>query len=280
MHSSRFLGDDWSDEQPSLFTTELELTWADTVHRETLRWRSSAPVSIVGPLGNSSIRYWPNSEHLEYEIEPGEGYWALFWEDSVLHDLCLTANRLDQSVPFWSQGQATWFLLTEHVPLVLPLQVEHAVTTTSDYVHARVRVEAQAWVSPKTVEKAYRQAPKSLIGKEYQHLSRKSLAVFRHVVQQRRANEDPSWRALLQSWNNREPRWRYKDVRHFHQAYSRAKDAVVRLISPTVSGRFAQDRDMARKTSGTFSGSVQVWPDLSPFTGSTVQTNPDGTEVQ
>jgi len=64
-HSSRFLGDDRSDEQPSLFTTELELTWADTVHRETLQWRCSTPVSIADPLGDSSIRYWPDSEHLE-----------------------------------------------------------------------------------------------------------------------------------------------------------------------------------------------------------------------
>jgi hypothetical protein len=75
------------------------------------------------------------------------------------------------------------------------------------------------WVPAKEVERTYRNLQRRLLGRDNRPVERRNLAIFKLGVEQARIHGKlPTWRSLLQRWNEIYPQgheWHYLDVRMF-----------------------------------------------------------------
>jgi hypothetical protein len=170
--------------------------------------------------------YWPNADLVKYCDTSGVEAGRLVLPESVLDDLRTVAKSVVGKLQGWSEGAATWFVLTGISPIVFPLQVNNTVIRATDYTQGLVTLMVEPWVSGQSVLKAYRRAQKDIIGGQQRELSGRNIAVFRFVIAEKRMKKNLSWQSLMESWNHMHQQWRYDDLRHFAQGYHRAEKKI------------------------------------------------------
>jgi hypothetical protein len=187
------------------------------------------------PLGETHAVFIPNPQsydHLTYLAENGRPERVTFWRGSVLGDLHKLCKELVKAHP-WDIDEATWFVLTGEMPLVRPIRAK----TTSSFVpdgraYNSISLVIQPWVSPETVEVAYRQLQKRVIGGDYGRISDKNLNLLRFVAGQvDDAGNLPKGEVLVKAWDkkwkNERPEWCYgADTRRFWRDFRSVQESV------------------------------------------------------
>jgi hypothetical protein len=180
---------------------------------------------------------------LDYLTEDGQLKRITFWPGSLLGDLRELCRVMTKSHP-WDIDQATWFVLTGEPPLVQPIRAKvnsswipgiRALTTIS--------LTIQPWVPAETVEHAYRQVQRRVLGGHNKRIGDKSLRLLEFVTERADANGNlPSGSMLVQEWDDKwiqqRPRWCYgTDTRTFWRDF---KSAQRSLTNSKRAGLFLQ----------------------------------------
>jgi hypothetical protein len=118
-----------------------------------------------------------------------------------------------------------WLFLTGEAPKLNTLRLSLRLTAGS---LPTITLTAPVWVSAETIKKNYQKVQSQVLVKGNHALSLRSIAVLRFVERSiRERGKRPSWRELLDRWNQKHPEWKYQRYRGLRQTYYRALDAVV-----------------------------------------------------
>ena len=131
---------------------------------------------------------------------------------SVLDELRQLAMYL-ANLCGWNEGAAAWFVLTDAVPFVAPLQTSVKTILGNPRNKARITLSVEPWVSAATVERIYRDLQRQVLGcTDNRPIGRRALALFRLGVEHLRTNKRPSAlakrpsaRELMGRWNALRP---------------------------------------------------------------------------
>jgi hypothetical protein len=102
--------------------------------------------------------------------------------DYVHRKLTRIARRLARIYP-WEPEDAAWFVITGHVPPVMPVRARTRTRYTHGFSSGTIVLEVAPWVSAETVQKTYIEAQTKLRGRRAHKLEDRNLAVFRFVVE-------------------------------------------------------------------------------------------------
>ena len=152
---------------------------------------------------------------------------------SVLDELRELSEGLSEELCYpWKPEEAAWFVLTDEAPTLEPLNVRFVDVGNPLLRHGTITLSVEPWVSAETVNRAYLDVQKQVLGHQNRPLSPRNVAVFGFVTERLRSRinkhlwreEDvgpDSWRRRLQDWNAlhlTRDEWRYKGdgaVRYF-----------------------------------------------------------------
>ena len=176
----------------------------------------------LGPEGSMSIP--PERRLLRYRDRDGlkEEMWV--WPGSVLDVLrgfsARWAGRLG-----WQEEDMTLWLLCGRPPRFDSLTAKVRYKRGSPLT---IELTVHPWVPAETVLENYRKIQRQLLGKENHRLKSRSLDVVRFVESRiREEGVRPSWRKLLERWNEEQPaEERFSDLRNFAPVY---KDTMERV---------------------------------------------------
>jgi hypothetical protein len=193
-------------------------------------------------LHNRLLTYDGSRTYLDRHDGPDGPSW-------IMRELRKLAERLAYTYR-WREGDAIWFVLTGHAPLVGPLEVSVAVSQTSRYpgtprtlipgsspprYHAAdprtadyypstatITVTADVWVDAKEVERVFRKTQRHILGGDARPLEERTLEVVKFVAQRMREYPQESWADRCRAWNATCPQeWRYENYRGFRQTFKR-----------------------------------------------------------
>jgi hypothetical protein len=193
------------------------------------------------PPGEIHAVFVPHPEsydNLTYLAEDGRPKQIAFWPGSVLGDLRKISKELTKCHP-WDIDAATWFALTGEYPVVRPIEAKvNSSWTVGTRAHTTISLTVQPWVPPETVEGAYRQLQKKVIGGECGRISDKNLRLLQFVTKRADANGNlPKGDVLVQEWDRKWKRkhseWCYgddkrrfwRDFRHVQRKVANSKRA-------------------------------------------------------
>lgn len=159
-------------------------------------------------------------------------------QGSVISDLLIVDEHLRGRFPWrplhWDVLQVPMFVLTGRPPWVEPIRV----TIPEGYpdLYQTVDITAWPWVPVEKITSLYERVRKEL--NPTPTTSPKRLALFLFVMRHPEVKvliegekpEVPSWRKLLNLWNEQYPKgnnWHYKEVRNFQRDFKEAFDQVV-----------------------------------------------------
>ena len=148
----------------------------------------------------------------------------------VLDRLRVLCNRLADWYG-WESGQATLFVLTGGVPLVLvaeaPLRYRRLPALT------RLVLTVDPVLTPREVAELYRRARAKTLSKRYRSLSEKhiQLAAFGAKAEEKSAHE------RMRAWNAEHPQWRYTESSNFSRDCARARKRM--LYPPLANDPYA-----------------------------------------
>jgi hypothetical protein len=168
---------------------------------------------------------------------------------SVLDELRRAAVELADRCD-WPEAEAAWFILTGAVPSVAPLRVGLKGSYGSARNTARVTLSVEPWVSAETVQRAYRDVQRRVLGRtDNRPIGRRNLALFRLAIQHAQGADSPPhrelsvhlppYRELMDRWNALHPATcdhkqrhddtcRYDDERRLGGDFLRAWRALMR----------------------------------------------------
>jgi hypothetical protein len=158
---------------------------------------------------------------------------------SVLDDLRKASKEVAHDLHLWTEAQVAWFVLTDQMAPVPALRANLKVSDFEWMRRCTITLTVEPWVSAQTVERAYREMQRVVLGGSNRPLATRNLEVFRFVISEfaEEVNRDESsygqeqislsWRTLLQRWNQEHTSSEYKDVRRFYRDFLRAGKAVV-----------------------------------------------------
>jgi hypothetical protein len=164
----------------------------------------------------------------------------------------------------WREGDAIWFVLTGHAPLVRPLEVSVVVSQTSRYPGtprklirdssppryyaadprtadyypstAPITITADVWVDAKEVERVFRETQRHILGGDARPSRERTLEVVKFVARRMRDCKGETWEERWKAWNRTcQEGWRYNDYRGFRQTFERFAN---RLHNPYVFPNF------------------------------------------
>jgi hypothetical protein len=176
----------------------------------------------LGPEGSMSIP--PERRLLRYRDRDGLKVEMWVWPGSVLDVLrgfsARWAGRLG-----WQEEDATLWLLCGRPPRFDSLTAKVRYKRGSPLT---IELTVHPWVPAETVLENYRKIQRQLLGKENHRLKSRSLDVVRFVESRiREEGVRPSWRKLLERWNEEQPaEERFSDLRNFARVY---KDTMERV---------------------------------------------------
>ena len=129
----------------------------------------------------------------------------------VLEELLLLSERLASDYP-WTSAQATMFVLTARIPMVLPVEAE---VDFKEKVRAATRITMviDPEAEPKSVARDYQILRQQLkTEKRWRHMSEKHLrlAEFSYMT-----GKPESWDDRMKEWNKTYPQWRYSQRSNF-----------------------------------------------------------------
>jgi hypothetical protein len=200
--------------------------------------------------------------NLEYPDEEGKVQFIEVWSNSLLGKLREVGEKVSERYR-WQPAQAVWFVLTGEIPAVPALTVTRSFPSSMYHHDTLITVEASPWVSPKTVEKAFRKAQIKTLGSSGgRPLGKRALKLLRFVIERIESlsieelgqleegkkppgapkglwgleliaqypwyRKMPNGRRLVREWNETSPKkWSYGDnTRWFWKDYHRTKKAV------------------------------------------------------
>jgi hypothetical protein len=162
-----------------------------------------------------------NYDNLTYLTEDGRPRRVTFWPGSVLGVLRRLCKELTKS-HLWNTDEATWFVLTAERPMLRPISAKiNSFWTPGTRAHTTISLTVQPWVPPETVEAAYRQLQKGVIGGECGRIGDKNLKLLEFVAKRADVNGNlPKGEVLVQEWDRKcrrtHPGWCYDgDKRRF-----------------------------------------------------------------
>jgi hypothetical protein len=143
------------------------------------------------------------------------------------------ANRPFQAHP-WNIDEATWFVLTAEPPWVRPVKakIEHSTILGSSAHYTTISLTVQPWVPSETVQSAYRQVQRRVIGGDSGRIGEKNLNLLRFVAERADAAGNlPTGRTLVREWDKRwkdeRPQWCYgADTRTFWRDFRSVQKSV------------------------------------------------------
>jgi hypothetical protein len=195
----------------------------------------------IDPPGVMEALFWDIPSHIP--VEKSYGYLTCqvgdglpkrvsFWPHSVLGNLRKLCKELVKAHP-WDIDEATWFVLTGEPPLVRPIRAR----TPSSWkpgirAYTTISLTVEPWVPPETVEAAYRQLQKQVIGGKAGRIGDKNLNLLRFVAERAdAAGKLPKGHALVEEWDKKwgqeRPQWSYgPDTRRFWRDFRDVQKSV------------------------------------------------------
>ncbi|MGF1472111.1 MAG: hypothetical protein ACFB50_10270 [Rubrobacteraceae bacterium] len=149
-----------------------------------------APKQVGSYLGV----FRPTSKRKRYQRvrfvnESGNAEYLDVWEDSVLGELALIAERLTGNFP-WQEAQATHFVLTGRVPSVPPVRINYRLEEdfTEERRHYKrgvITLTVSSWVSAETIQRAYKDVQRRVREQrtKNQPVGEKRLKLLRFVLE-------------------------------------------------------------------------------------------------
>jgi hypothetical protein len=171
----------------------------------------------INPPAEEHAEFIPNPQgynNVTYLAEGGRPRRVTFRPASVLGKLHKLCKALTKSHP-WNIDEATWFVLTSERPTLQPIRAKiNSSWTPGTRAHTTISLTIQPWVSPETVEAAYRQIQKEVIGGECGRIGDKNLKLLEFVTNRADANGNlPKGEVLVQEWDKerkrKHPEWCY-----------------------------------------------------------------------
>lgn len=161
----------------------------------------------------------------EFRIQTATGSsLGLFRANSVIGFLEHVARDLrSQGYPWVEQSEA-WFVLTGNDLNTSPLDVRTRLIMGEATQRATISMQIEPWINHRTVADLYRRFQRQLLQRHNRPIEDRRLAVFRFVTEQR--SEDgqlPTWRSMMQAWNDGTREWVYHDPRNFQRDASEAE---------------------------------------------------------
>ena len=144
----------------------------------------------------------PQSYDSLYLAEDGRDERITFWPDSLLGDLRWLCKELVKSHP-WDIGEAPSFVLTGQHPMVQPIKAKvNSSWIVGTRAHTTISLTVQPWVPPESVEVAYRQLQKRVIGGECGRISDKNLRLLQFTTKHADADGNlPNGDVLVREWD-------------------------------------------------------------------------------
>ena len=170
-------------------------------------------------------------EH-EFLSYPSKTEWAELVPinvDGILGRLKSVAGRIIKYYcPAWQEGQAVAFILTGQTP-VIP-KVRYSINITSSGGPCWVTLKFDARIKPQDLAREYSKIRRKIMGNSHaKPLTKKhqELAVFAAEHK-----EGLTWEKLMHKWNEKFPKWAYKNYRLFCRD---AIGAINRLLNGKVN---------------------------------------------
>jgi hypothetical protein len=136
----------------------------------------------------------------------------------------LVLTRILANEYFWQESDASWFILTGEEPPSSPISVQQESRVGTSYNRVRLTISMDAWVSPRTVARVYKNVQKQVFDGRSKSFSERNLALFEFLSRYPQATFDrSSWRDLMGEWNDscEKEAWKYHDPRLFHRDVKR-----------------------------------------------------------
>jgi hypothetical protein len=212
------------------------------------------------PPGETHAVFIPNPqsyENVTYLAGNGRPKRVTVWPGSVLGNLRNLCKELTKAHP-WDVYEAIWFVLTGEIPLVRPIRAKtHSSSVLGGRAYNTISLTVQPWVSPETVEMAYRQLQKRVIGGGSGRIAEKSLNLLRFVTKRADGNGNlPKGYVLVadwdRQWKEKRPQWCYgSDTRRFWRDFRNVQESVTNSRRAGIfleSGQYMPEQTVQEKT--------------------------------
>jgi hypothetical protein len=250
-HRSRHVGHSGNAWAPYTEEEVVAKMQRSAVEKRPPRWEPPFPGSLYNPDEVTLRIEWDGGEveHTFQKPEAPEGRkkreeWELqyldqeqvfhfleTWHESVFDFLQGHAKRLAKSFQ-WTEHRAVWFILTDEVPWMCPVEVGYQFQDTMDYTRLQVNFAVEPWVPDEVLLSIYRHNQREILGGPNRRLGPQPLALFRFVLaQEQQEGRRPSWRTLLERWNAahaEQPDWQYRRPEHMTTEYHRILSKLTR----------------------------------------------------
>jgi hypothetical protein len=184
-------------------------------------------------------RLGPHSWGIErLSFPPQEGMTDLLvtevtvYPGAVLDELRVRAEELAKRYD-WDEAAATWFILTDATPVILPIQSGMRSTWGGIRDNWWINLSFQPWLSFKTVTQVVKDAQRAILGKRSYPITKASLELFRFLVIEHGIDEEaskPDWTKWMKAWNREypeHPRWHWNNARNFGRHVLAIYDALL-----------------------------------------------------
>lgn len=185
--------------------------------------------AIIPSFDETSDWELVGSEYLSYPSKSGWVEHVAINVDGILGRLKRTVHRIITFYcPAWQEAQTVAFVLTGQVPIIP--RVRYSVKLTSSGGPCWVTLKFDARIKPQDLAREYSKIRRKIMGNSHaKPLTKKhqELAVFAAEHK-----EGLTWEKLMHKWNEKFPKWAYKNYRLFCRD---AIAAINRLLNGKVN---------------------------------------------
>jgi hypothetical protein len=186
-------------------------------------------LAIIPSFDETSDWELVGSEYLSYPSKSGWVEHVAINVDGILGRLKRTVHRIITFYcPAWQEAQTVAFVLTGQVPIIP--RVRYSVKLTSSGGPCWVTLKFDARIKPQDLAREYSKIRRKIMGNSHaKPLTKKhqELAVFAAEHK-----EGLTWEKLMHKWNEKFPKWAYKNYRLFCRD---AIAAINRLLNGKVN---------------------------------------------
>jgi hypothetical protein len=161
--------------------------------------------------------------------DEAEAFISPSWPEEIRDgELAELAQLLERDYG-WRQNEAAWFVLNGAAPRLQPLITRVSMHQSKDRPsYCKIALQVAPWISSEVVERAFVQARDQVRGDSGPGtVGERRLEVLGFVEEEHaKRGQRPSFRELLQMWNQEHPHWAYTDYRALSKAYREAYQEV------------------------------------------------------
>ena len=148
-----------------------------------------------------------------------------YWPRSVFANLFAVTRTLRRRFA-WDFADALQFVLTGEAPQMLP--IETYITVSTGAPNSRINLSISPWVSSETLARHFQAVKRHRGAAKQRSVGPRNLRIFRAVTRWRADDEDATWDAMMEKWNDSNPDDIYSERRLFHRDYERAASVIMR----------------------------------------------------